>query len=177
MDNFDINWDTSATDFFEATAKEGTAAQKTVSPTFEENEEQLLWQHHQASNSAALSPQLEPLLEPIPPSPPPTYEERRSNNQSMKSYEEMVEEQLAKSQTAEPLYVTVADPIKEGSGTDVHITYLVSNRKTKPTLGYEPSEYEPVRRRFRDFVWLRKMLSGTYLQCAIPPMAEKHRIS
>lgn len=35
----------------------------------------------------------------------------------------------------------------------------------------------PVRRRFRDFVWLHNALSVEFPACVIPPLPEKHRIS
>lgn len=35
----------------------------------------------------------------------------------------------------------------------------------------------PVRRRFRDFVWLHNALSVEFPACIIPPLPEKHRMS
>lgn len=194
-----ISWDTSSTDFFQAKQREGGGEglqppsdhklSSSVGATGldEGLGEQLLWQSHSAPTSRS------PILgEPIP-IPPPSPElspspQGASLNTgsgggvelpvSVRSYEEMEEEVcLLEMKTSQPMFVHVTDPKKEGSGTDVHIDYMIKISKSRDG-GYEPPAEEggPVRRRFRDFVWLDRMLRGRYMQCIIPPLPHKYRL-
>ncbi|KAK4565463.1 intercellular trafficking and secretion [Recurvomyces mirabilis] len=69
----------------------------------------------------------------------------------------------------------VTKPQKEGEGTqNTYITYLVT---TDTDFKSYQSTHSSVRRRFKDFDFLHKMLAREYPQCAIPPIPDKQQLS
>ncbi|KAK3675725.1 intercellular trafficking and secretion [Recurvomyces mirabilis] len=69
----------------------------------------------------------------------------------------------------------VTKPQKEGEGTqNTYITYLVT---TDTDFKSYQSTHSSVRRRFKDFDFLHKMLGREYPQCAIPPIPDKQQLS
>ncbi|KAF1804158.1 hypothetical protein V8B55DRAFT_1511638 [Mucor lusitanicus] len=72
---------------------------------------------------------------------------------------------------AEPMTIRVDDPVKSSDGS--YITYRVF---TMTALEMYNVDNRPVRRRFRDFVWLHNALSVEFPASVIPPLPEKHRM-
>ncbi|CEP13087.1 hypothetical protein [Parasitella parasitica] len=72
---------------------------------------------------------------------------------------------------AEPMTIRVDDPLKSNNGS--YITFRVF---TMTALKMYNVDNRPVRRRFRDFLWLHNALSVEHPACVIPPLPEKHRI-
>ncbi|PHZ16749.1 uncharacterized protein RHIMIDRAFT_65625 [Rhizopus microsporus ATCC 52813] len=72
---------------------------------------------------------------------------------------------------AEPMTIRVEDPQKSPNGS--FITYRLF---TMTCLEHYSTNNRPVRRRFRDFVWLHNALSAEFPTCIIPPLPEKHRL-
>ncbi|OAC98009.1 hypothetical protein MUCCIDRAFT_150586 [Mucor lusitanicus CBS 277.49] len=67
--------------------------------------------------------------------------------------------------------IRVDDPVKSSDGS--YITYRVF---TMTALEMYNVDNRPVRRRFRDFVWLHNALSVEFPASVIPPLPEKHRM-
>ncbi|KAK5133265.1 hypothetical protein LTR08_007999 [Meristemomyces frigidus] len=73
------------------------------------------------------------------------------------------------------LICTVAQPLKEGEGTqNVYVSYLVT---TDTDFKSFQDSHSTCRRRFTDFVFLYKTLAKEYPQCAVPPLPDKHNMA
>ncbi|KAI7892498.1 uncharacterized protein EV154DRAFT_537471 [Mucor mucedo] len=72
---------------------------------------------------------------------------------------------------AEPMTVKVDDAQKSPDGA--FITFRVF---TMTNLEIYSQDKRPVRRRFRDFLWLHNALTIEFPACVIPPLPEKHRM-
>ncbi|KAI8380192.1 hypothetical protein BD560DRAFT_453284 [Blakeslea trispora] len=72
---------------------------------------------------------------------------------------------------AEPMTIRVDDPQKSADGS--FITYRVF---TMTALEVYSVDNRPVRRRFRDFLWLHNALAVEFPACVVPPLPEKHRM-
>ncbi|KAI9253166.1 hypothetical protein BY458DRAFT_559103 [Sporodiniella umbellata] len=70
---------------------------------------------------------------------------------------------------AEPMTVRVDDPQKGGS----FVTYRLF---TMTALENYSTSNRPVRRRFKDFIWLHNALSIEFPTSIVPPLPEKHRL-
>ncbi|KAI9261894.1 hypothetical protein EDC94DRAFT_659628 [Helicostylum pulchrum] len=73
--------------------------------------------------------------------------------------------------SAEPMTIIVDDAQKSPDRS--FITYRVF---TMTNLQVYSQDKRPVRRRFRDFLWLHNALTIEYPACIIPPLPEKHRM-
>ncbi|KAI8372000.1 hypothetical protein EDC96DRAFT_439166, partial [Choanephora cucurbitarum] len=73
---------------------------------------------------------------------------------------------------AEPMTIRVDDPQKSSDGS--YITYRVF---TMTALEIYAVDNRPVRRRFRDFLWLHNALTIEFPACVVPPLPEKHRMN
>lgn len=70
--------------------------------------------------------------------------------------------------------VHVRDGKVELEGTsDTFVSYLVSAHTDLPTYA---SHAPQIRRRFHDFVFLRRALSHDFTACVVPPLPDKHRM-
>eukprot|EP00163_Fabomonas_tropica_P028552 TRINITY_DN583_c0_g1_i2.p1 TRINITY_DN583_c0_g1~~TRINITY_DN583_c0_g1_i2.p1 ORF type:complete len:557 (-),score=137.63 TRINITY_DN583_c0_g1_i2:48-1718(-) len=69
-----------------------------------------------------------------------------------------------------PFEITVTHPEKHGEGMNAFVSYQVNTRTTLPQ--FDLPEFS-VRRRFRDFEWLRTTMKAQHLGCIIPPLPEK----
>ncbi|KWU41898.1 hypothetical protein RHOSPDRAFT_30300 [Rhodotorula sp. JG-1b] len=70
--------------------------------------------------------------------------------------------------------VHVRDGKVELEGTsDTFVSYLVSAHTDLPTYA---SHRPQIRRRFHDFVFLRRALSHDFTACVVPPLPDKHRM-
>ncbi|KAI9486256.1 MAG: Phox homologous domain-containing protein, partial [Benjaminiella poitrasii] len=72
---------------------------------------------------------------------------------------------------AEPMTVKIDDPLKSSDGS--YVTYRVFTMTALPNYSVDN---RPVRRRFRDFVWLHNALTLEFPTSVIPPLPEKHRL-
>ncbi|KAI8080173.1 uncharacterized protein B0P05DRAFT_579104 [Gilbertella persicaria] len=72
---------------------------------------------------------------------------------------------------AEPMTIRIDDPQKSTDGS--FITYRVF---TMTALEIYSVDNRPVRRRFRDFLWLHNALTIEFPACVVPPLPEKHRM-
>ena len=123
---------------------------------------------------------------PAPPPPPtsfhpPTHATTRSEggtNPSSPSMSGHADDEV--SEAAVPAHCfefTVSDPerVAEGGLAVPYWSYLVTTRTDLPQLrcaGQDVAEYA-VRRRFRDFAWLRGQLLARHAGCLVPPTPEK----
>ncbi|KAI8991722.1 hypothetical protein BDF20DRAFT_846048 [Mycotypha africana] len=71
---------------------------------------------------------------------------------------------------AEPMTIRIDDPVKSSDGS-----YIIYQVFTMTALEMYSTDKRPVRRRFRDFVWLHNALTNAFPACVIPPLPEKHR--
>lgn len=70
--------------------------------------------------------------------------------------------------------VHVRDGKVELEGTsDTFVSYLVTAHTDLPTYA---SHHPQIRRRFHDFVFLRRALSHDFTACVVPPLPDKHRM-
>ncbi|CAO3675977.1 unnamed protein product [Rhizopus stolonifer] len=98
------------------------------------------------------------------------YQQNEASSSQLDPFQDMEappepEEPLFK---AEPMTVRVDNPQKTGS----FITY----RLFTMTALVNYSTHRPVRRRFKDFLWLHNALSVEFPTSIVPPLPEKHRL-
>lgn len=99
------------------------------------------------------------------------YQQNEASSSQLNPFQDMEappepEEPLFK---AEPMTVRVDDPQKTGS----FITYRLF---TMTALENYSTHNRPVRRRFKDFLWLHNALSVEFPTSIVPPLPEKHRL-
>ena len=90
--------------------------------------------------------------------------QENNNNNKFEYYVNCKISETTEISTKNEVEITISDPQKTEGGlfSKSYITYLI---KTKP-FNFE------VRRRFRDFNWLRGVLTSQYPNCIIPPLAK-----
>ncbi|OAD60077.1 Sorting nexin-30 [Eufriesea mexicana] len=93
---------------------------------------------------------------------------------SIDSFSTLPEQEISDFQTdSRDLQVKVDNPQKHLETLETYITFRITTKSTRPE--FEEGEYV-VRRRYNDFIWLRRKLVDSYPTRIIPPMPGKHTL-